>query len=337
MGGMLLSFVYVTEENARIQKKGGRYLVGRNLEVVFEIPEEVLECLVLIDSVQVSSEAMVSLLKNGIPVSWISRSGKFHGRLESTRHADVFKQQKQILLQGSTFSLEMGKKWIAAKIHNQIILLRRYNRRVKLSSVEEKIHQMSLLQKKVSYATDRESLMGYEGNVARLYFEGLSCLVPEEFAFSGRNRRPPIDSFNAMISFAYTLISNEVYTAVVNRGLHPYFGMLHALKRNHPALASDLMEEWRAVIADSMVMSMIHHHVILPEHFQRIDEPGVYLTREGRAIFLRQYEKKMRTENKYLNPKVPMSYRRSIVYQAGAFSQALMAEDASAYQPVFLY
>lgn len=100
-----MSYVYITEEGARIQKKGGRFLVGRNLEILFEIPEETLEGLVLIDSVQVSSQAMVEFLQRGIPVTWISATGKFFGRLESTSHINVFKQQKQILMQVSPFSL----------------------------------------------------------------------------------------------------------------------------------------------------------------------------------------------------------------------------------------
>ena len=105
-----MSYVYITEDGARIQKKGGKFLVGRNLEILFEIPEESLDGLVLIGSVQVSSQAMISLLQLGIPVTWISGTGKFFGRLESTSHVQVFKQQKQVVLQDSPLFLELSRK-----------------------------------------------------------------------------------------------------------------------------------------------------------------------------------------------------------------------------------
>ena len=101
-----MSYVYITEDGARIQKKGGKFLVGRNLEILFEIPEESLDGLVLIGSVQVSSQAMISLLQLGIPVTWISGTGKFFCFLESTSHVQVFKQQKQVVLQDSPLFLE---------------------------------------------------------------------------------------------------------------------------------------------------------------------------------------------------------------------------------------
>jgi len=122
------AFIYITDEGAKLQKKGDKFLVGRNLEILMEIPKEIIEGLVLIDSVQISSDAVVELLKLGVPTTWISTQGKFYGRLESTRHVDVFKQRRQILLQESEFAVKLCKKIAAAKVHNQLTLLRRYNR-----------------------------------------------------------------------------------------------------------------------------------------------------------------------------------------------------------------
>ena len=123
-----MSYVYLTEENVKLQKRGGRYVVGRNLEVVFEVPEESMEGLVLIGNIQVSSEAMTSLLKNGIPTTWLSHTGKFYGRLDSTSHVDVFRQRQQIVMHESDFYLALSRKIITAKAYNQVTVLRRYNR-----------------------------------------------------------------------------------------------------------------------------------------------------------------------------------------------------------------
>lgn len=328
-----MSYVYLTEENAKLQKKGGRYLVGRNLEVIMEIPEESLEGLVLIGNIQVSSEAMTSLLQQGIPTTWLSHGGKFFGRLVSTSHVDVFRQQKQVLLQNSDYFLHMSKKIIEAKCHNQMTVLRRYNRRQRLGKVDININKIAACAKGIERAETREQLMGTEGIIAKFYFEALGLLVPEEFSFSVRSKRPPLDPFNSMLSFAYTLLMYEMYTAIENHGLSPYFGFMHSLKNHHPALASDLMEEWRAVIVDSMVLGLINHHEILSEHFcSREDRPGVFLTREGRKIFLQAYEKKLRTVNQYLTGE--HSYRKTVGYQVAAFSQSLMAENPDMYVPL---
>lgn len=329
-------FAYITEEGAYIQKRGGNFVVGRNNECVMEIPEEVLESLTLIDSVQVSSQAMVELLRLGVPVTWLSRTGFFFGRLESTRHVNVFRQESQILMKGSGFYLRMGKKVIGAKVHNQLTVLRRYQRNTDIEGVRRAIDEIIALRKSIPRCETSEQLMGYEGAIAKVYFRALGLLVPEEFAFMGRSRRPPLDPFNAMLSFGYTLLMYDIYTALSNEGLHPYFGFLHALKNRHPALASDLMEEWRAVLVDSMVLSLVSHHEIRPEHFTSMKEdgPGIIMTREGRAIFLRSYEKKMRTVNRYLEGK--HSYRRTLSYQVRQYAQALLAKNEEMYEPISL-
>ena len=331
-----MSFAYITEEGAYIKKRGGVFVVGRNQEVVMEIPEETLEGLTLIDGVQVSSRAMVELLQLGIPVTWLSSRGAFFGRLESTRHVHVFRQVKQIELIDSPFYLEMGKRCIAAKTHNQLTLLRRLNRSAASAEVERSIKEILSLWKHIFQAASAEELMGYEGVIARSYFHALGTAVPEAFRFERRSRRPPLDPFNSMLSFGYTLLMYDVYTSLTNEGLHPYFGFLHALKNHHPALASDLMEEWRAVLVDSMVLSLVNHHEIRTDHFVRADDgaPGIFLTREGRGIFLRAYEKKMRTVNQYIEGK--HSYRRSLGYQAAQYAKALMAQNAEMYEPIRL-
>lgn len=330
-----MSYVYITEDGARIQKKGRKFLVGRNLEILFEIPEEMLDGLVLVGSVQVSSQAMISLLQLGVPVTWISGTGKFFGRLESTSHVHVVKQQKQILLQESPLFLELGKRIVLAKVQNQLTVLRQYNRRAKSAAVSNDIELISRIRKNVHKAESREKLMGYEGIIARVYFHGLGQLVPPPFAFSKRTKQPPTDPFNTMLSFGYTLLMYDMYTAISNQGLHPYFGFLHALKNHHPALASDLMEEWRPVIVDSMALSLVHHHEITAEHFQRSPErEGIYLTREGRSAFIKAYERKLHTANQYTGSK--QSFRQSLETQAKCFSRAIMEEDADEYRPVYI-
>lgn len=331
-----MSFVYITEDGAFIRKRGGSFVVGQGEQEVMEIPEAVLDGLVLVDSVQVSSRAMVEFLRLGIPVTWLSRRGAFFGRLESTRHVHVFRQEQQVLQKGKPFYLALAKKCIAAKVHNQLTILRRCQRYHDSEALQKAEQQILANRRHLSEAKDSEALMGYEGIIARIYFQVLGRTVPKSFAFSKRSKRPPLDPFNAMLSLGYTLLMYEIYTALSNEGLHPYFGFLHTLKNHHPALASDLMEEWRAVIVDSMVLSLVNQHRIKLEHFEKDEngEPGVFLTRHGRTIFLQAYEKKMRTRNQYVEGT--HSYRHSIARQVYQYAQALMAQNADMYEPIYL-
>ena len=330
-----MSFAYITEKGATISKKEGRFVVGRNHETLLEIPEETLEGLLVTDTVQITSHAMVSLLHLGIPVTWLSSRGKYFGRLESTSHVNVFKQKQQFLLQDQPFSLEMSRRVLLAKVHNQLTLLRRYNRERQIPAVMIDIHNMMTMADHLKTAEDRESLMGYEGMAAKIYFSALGKIVDPAFSFEKRSKRPPLDPFNSLLSFAYTFIMYELFTAITNEGLHPYVGFLHALKEHHPALASDLLEEWRAVLADSFVMALVQHHEIKEEHFCHDEEShGVYLTPEGRKNFFRVYEKKMRSTNQYIDGK--HSFRRSLNYQVAQYSQALLAQEPKMYEPIWI-
>ena len=181
-----------------------------------------------------------------------------------------------------------------------------------------------------------EQLMGYEGTAAKFYFQGLSKLVEPEFKFNGRSKRPPKDEFNSMLSLGYSILMNEIYGKIQNKGLNPYFGFIHRDKEKHPTLASDLMEEWRAVIIDSVVMSLVNGHEIQLEHFHHdLYEPGYYLTNDGMKIFINKLEKKLHTDTKYLSyVEYPVSFRRGMELQLGQLVNALEENDATIYQPM---
>lgn len=177
-------FAYITEEGAYVQKRGGNFVIGRNNECVMEIPEEVLEALTLIDSVQVSSQAMVELLRLGVPVTWLSRSRYFFGRLESTRHVNVFRQERQVLMKGSGFYLRMGRKVIAAKVHNQLTLLRRYNRNADIEGVRRAVDEIIALRKRIPTAETSEQL-AMRGRLPRCIFAHSGCSCRRSFPLRG--------------------------------------------------------------------------------------------------------------------------------------------------------
>ena len=140
----------------------------------------------------------------------------------------------------------------------------------------------SICAKKYRMQEVLNSLWGMREQMKEKYFQVLGQLIEPEFAFEGRSRRPPMDPFNSMISLGYSIILNEIYGKIEGKGLNPYFGVMHKDREKHPTLASDLMEEWRAVLIDTTALSMLNGHELTTENFYSgIDQPGVFLEKEG--------------------------------------------------------
>ena len=197
---------------------------------------------------------------------------------------------------------------------------------------------MGICLHKTDSCNSSSELMGYEGQGAKAYFDGLAEVVEEDFRFRGRTRRPPMDEFNSMISLGYSILMNELYAVLEIKGLNPYFGFLHRDREKHPTLASDLMEEWRAVIVDSTALSLINGHEIHKEDFTfNEDEPGCFLTRNGLKIFLIKLNNKLQTKMKYLDyVDYPVTFRQGIVLQTEALMKAIDGEDDSLYRPIII-
>ncbi len=333
---IIISYLYITEHGAVMGLDGGYFVVHYKDGLVRHIPKETLESVALFGNVTITSACTAELLKRDIPVSYFSPKGAYFGRLHSTRNDNVFRLKKQIFLsEDAVFPLELSKRLVTAKINNQIILLKRYSRHSE-KKPEQQIKMMQIMLAKVMNVLSPEELMGYEGTAARSYFDGLSELIQPEFAFKGRNRMPPKDPFNSMLSLGYTLLMYEIYGELENKGFTPYCGFMHKDREHHPTLASDMMEEWRAVIVDSVVLSMIQGREISTEHFTADENSGgVFLTQEGMKIFLKKYEAKLRSEHNYLGGQ-QMSYRHSLWFQVSSLTKAVTESDPCLYTPITL-
>ena len=331
-----MGWIYVTEAGAQLGLRGGRYVISRENEVVAEVPQQLVEGVTVIDAVQVSSHAIVDLLKREIPVTWLSSEGKFFGRLESTASQDMSRVKEQFIRQeDEAFCLELSRLTVFRKVYNQRAVIRSYNRRVDSAIASGIYGRIRILADKLHGAKTVDEVMGYEGSVARLYFQAISEFLPEDFRFEKRTRSPPTDPFNSMLSFGYTLLMYDFYTAITRTKLSPYIGFLHALKAGHPALASDLMEPWRAAVVDAFCLALVTHHEIDASCFIKNEENGgVYLTRVGRRIFIQAYERKMRSVNSYFNGKY--SWRHTVQMECDSYRQALHEKDASLLRPLVI-
>lgn len=301
------------------------------------LPIETIEGISIFGNVQLTTQCISECLRRGIVVSIYSNNGSYFGRIESTGHINTARQRMQDKLYNSTFSLELGKRLLRGKVKNQQVILSRYSRE-KSIDISEESKMIKICYNKMDCAKSIEQLMGFEGKAASSYFKGLSKLVDGEFKFEGRSKRPPKDAFNSMLSLGYSILMNEIYGIIESRGLNPYFGFVHQDKEKHPTLASDLMEEWRPVIVDSVVMSLVNGHEIRREHFKTDNEmPGVYLTNEGMKIFINKLRRKMQTSCKYLiYIDYSVSFRRAMDLQVMQLVKAIEDNNFELYYPMII-
>lgn len=335
-----MASLYLTEEGTHLTLKDNRIVIKKSSEILKEVSLEKVDNIVLVGNISITSPLSVELLEREIPVNWLSSTGKFYGRLEPTTRVNITRQREQFRHSDNIeFSLNLSKNFISGKVKNCQVVLRRYNRNFDYIDVSENIEELKRYIIKISEAETVEQLLGFEGNCAKLYFQSLGKMVKEDFKFEKRTRRPPKDKFNCLLSFGYTLLLYEIYTAIVNKGLNPYCSFLHKIRNGHPALASDLIEEWRPTIVDSLVMNLVQTKVITSEHFLPRNEEtgGVYLTKEGLKIFIRKFEERLKQHNSYLTyVDYPLSFRESLQFQVGSLVKSIEENDSAIYRAILI-
>ena len=333
-----MSFLYVNEQGATIGIEGGYFSIKQKNGLVTKMAKESLESITVFGNVSISTPCTRECLTRGIPINYFSTTGIYFGKVSSTRHTKGVRLKNQVYASDNLeFSLGISKKMIHAKISNQIVVLRRYKRNSD-ADISMQIQRMELSKNKIERCTSVEEVMGFEGNAAREYFLALANMVDEEFRFKGRSEQPPKDPFNSMLSLGYTILMYEVYNEIENRGLTPYIGFLHAIHDKHPTLASDMMEEWRAIIVDAVVMSLVQGHEIKTSHFYQDDESGgIFLNHDGMKLFINKIENKFRSNANYLCTKQNASnFRRGIYLQSLAMAKAVEACDPQEYIPIYI-
>lgn len=332
-----MSSLYVVEQGASISVGGGKFIVDCGNNIRREIPEETLDSIVVFGNVQVSFGAQKKILEKGISMSFLSTRGRYFGRLHSTSHPNAERIKKQVYMSDNEEQRVLfARMTLRAKIHNQIVLLRRDVRNSEGIRLDDELLHITTCEKKIEAANTIEEIMGHEGIAARYYFRGLSQLVNEDFHFSGRSKRPPKDPFNAMLSLGYTIVFYEIYAELENQNIHPYISFVHSLKEHHPAMVSDLLEEWRAVIVDSTVMSLVQGREIMADMFSADEETGaVIISKEGVRILVRKLEQKMGSYMNYLDYlDNPTSFRKAIWWQVKMLAQGIDNGNLSVYRPL---
>jgi len=330
--------LYLNSQGVKFGKSGAVLQVREDKALLQQVRIGEICQVNLMGNVQISTQAVQALCECQVPICYFSTGGWFYGITTGLNQKNVFLRRSQFrLAEEEYFAKALARRLVAGKIRNQRTLLQRNHvepKQVTLSGLKE-------MANRAERALSLDELLGIEGNAARLYFgEFAGMIKPDEergagtfqFDFEGRNRRPPRDPVNAMLSLGYSLLAKDLTVACYAVGFDPYIGYYHQPRFGRPALALDLMEPFRPLIADSVALTAINTGMVTPRDFVRV-AGSVALTATGRRAFFRAYELRMDTLVTHPVFDYRVSYRRLLEIQSRLLARVLEGEIGE--YPVF--
>jgi CRISPR-associated protein Cas1 len=310
--------VFVGRPGSRVRLDEGRVLVEHQDVELLSVPAGLVARITCFGAVGVSSGLRNWALATGVDLAFCSQRGRYLGSAVSGRATRAHRLRRQVedSADESGF-LPFGRSVVEAKIRKQIVLLRRLTVRDHAAELTEAVSTAQSYLRMLPDALTREEIMGVEGIVARTYFQAWQHLLPAEMAFTGRNRRPPLDVVNSALSYGYAVVVAEAVSALVAAGLEPAIGFLHRDEDDWPSLALDRVEEFRPLVIDQVVVEAVRQRRLRPEHGRRDEERGgVLLTTAGREVLLDGYERRMLRMTRGALPDFAGSLRRHLYRQA---------------------
>lgn len=335
----LLNTLYVTTPEAYLSKDGMNVVVSVDKEELFRIPIVNVEGIVTFGYMGASPGLMKLCMDNNVSLSFMTPQGRFIGRVQGATRGNVLLRKKQYALsEDENVALHLAKLFITGKVFNTRSILQRYIRDYGADEdVERVVRQLDWRKKCIMQAESMDILRGEEGHAANTYFDVFDHLIlhqKEDFPFNGRNRRPPKDEVNAMLSFVYTLIANDMAAALESVGLDPYVGFMHTLRPGRASLALDMMEELRAYLGDRLILSMINRKQVTKKDFIRQNDESFVMTDGCRKELLTTWQKRKKEtiEHPYLKERIPIGL---LPYVQAMLLARFLRDDLDDY-PVFL-
>ncbi len=316
--------LYVTTQGARIGIRGGRAVVSKNYEEIEATRMIDVSQVSVYGNVQISSQFMRAAFMRETPVCWFSYGGWFQGIAHGLPSKHVELRRRQVAI-ASQAGLPIARRMVEGKIRNSRTLLRRNSR----TDVDRVLAQLNTLASQTASAPSVESLLGLEGTAARIYFSRFATMLKNDslstFDFHSRNRRPPLDPVNCLLSFGYSLLTKDFTATVLAVGFDPYLGLYHRPRFGRPALALDLAEEFRPLVAESVVLNLINNEEIRASGFV-VRAQGVAMTNHARKTFIKSYERRLDQMVTHPTYKYRITYRRVFEVQARMLGAYLLGE-----------
>lgn len=329
--------LYITTQGAKLRYRKRRLVVEKDDQEIAALPAVHVDQVLIFGNVSLTTPALSYLLQKEIDTVFLTLRGRYKGRLVGPTGGNGrlrLRQYERAL--DADWALETARAIVTVKLHNTRTLLRRYARRLASSQEEGEnrggglsaADQLSELIAQAGRCRTVNSLNGVEGRGAAVYFSVFRHLIRAPgWDFERRNRRPPRDPVNALLSFGYTVLTHAVESAVRAVGLDPYVGFLHQVAYNRPSLALDLVEEFRSIVVDSVVLRCLNNRIILPHHFSYEPEGKypVLLNDEGRGLFIRELETRLNLEFKHPDREERVTYRRCFELQARRMARSVQS------------
>lgn len=316
--------IYVREQGSVVAKRGARVLVEKDRQVLLEIPMRETEAVAVFGNVQVTTQALSELLERSIPLTFFTRNGRIKGRLAPAASKNVPLRLAQYeAARDESRSLELARAVVCAKLANSAALVSDYRSNYPLVELEQAARELQEAARRAAAAGSHAELLGCEGAGAAAHFRALAVMNRSGLPFEARRMHPPPDPVNALLSLSYTLATNELSGAAEARGLDPYIGFLHRADYGRPSLALDLVEPFRAALADRLTLRLVNERILTEKDFaQRLGGPapgGVVLVPEAFRRYLEHYEKAVRGPRR----SAPRGLRAQFGEEAANLARAL--------------
>jgi len=333
-----LRTLYMMEQGTELRKEDERFVVTKSGQETIRIPAFKVDQILVFGNIHLTTPAIQFCLLQDIPIFLLSSRGRYYGVIESTSSDRAVLHAKQFhFAEDETRCLALAKRIVQGKIHNSAVILSRRGRRLRSPGIHAAVAALDGLERHVEGAASLNALRGLEGAAAARYFSTWAELIDPEWDFHTRKRQPPTDPVNSLLSYGYTLLFYNTYSMVRAAGLHPYAGIYHSLRANHPSLVSDLIEEFRAPIVDATVLMLLTRQRITPQEFERPDGPNTpcLLSPPARRKFTMALETAFNSRIAHPDGGEETDQRRAIFLQAQRFARVI-AGDAPTYEPFLI-
>jgi CRISPR-associated protein Cas1 len=338
----LLNTLFITIENGFLHKDGENVALKVGASTVFTMPIHNLEGIICIGNVSVSSHLMGFCAERNVALSFVSEYGKFLARSTGKINGNVLVRKKMYRMSDDEeTSLSIARNVILGKVNNCRTVLERglrdHGDKINASEVEEAAQYLKARLYKIEHAASLNELRGFEGECANVYFGVLDHLVlvnKEKFFIKGRSKRPPLDNMNAILSYAYTLLSHDVQSALESVGLDSYVGFLHRDRPGRASLALDMMEELRPFFADRMALSLVNRQQLNEKDFLQKESGAVLMTDDARKTLLTHWQKRKKEDiiHPFLNEKIAIGL---IPYVQAMLLSRHIRGELDGYPPFF--
>lgn len=322
--------LYLTEQGSVLRKTGDRLLVHKDNEVLLDIQCNKIDAILIFGNVQFTTQSVHELFEHGIEMALLTRTGRLVGQITSPSTKNIELRIEQFRKHhDEVFKLNLSKAFVSGKLNNGLNVMRSFSYNHSEIELNEEMARLNRALREINMVEDIAVLRGVEGAAARAYFRGFGKMILGGFIFEGRRKRPSTDPVNALLSFGYTLIFNEISSLLDGLGFDPYLGYFHAVEYGRASLASDIQEEFRALV-DRFTLYLVNNRILAEKDFYKNPKSGgMYLKREAMKRYFVEYEKYLNRE--FIHPETKENTTLRKCFRIQAEKLARLIKDGENY------